>query len=152
MRLAVTVAVVFDVTDAAVVVKLAVCMPAGTVTEAGTESEVLLSAKLTEVLALGAAVRLTVQLAEPGVAIVDGLHAKVLTCGKVDWVTETAPPEPEEVNDAAFGKLATVLATWMPRVGDELDEEIVKLATATTPFAIVSAFSPNNTHVDVPED
>lgn len=68
--LAVSVTVCAEVTEETVAVKLAVFDPAGTVTEAGTVTSLLLLAKLTANPAVAAAVfRVTVQLSVPGPVI-----------------------------------------------------------------------------------
>ena len=73
-KVAVSVALASLETAAAVAVKLALVLPAFTVTEAGTVAEALLLDRLTLAAALGAAVRVTVQVLLPGVATVAGLQ------------------------------------------------------------------------------
>jgi hypothetical protein len=76
----VMVAVVSAVTAEAVAVKVAVDTPAATLTEIGTLSEALLANKLTIDPPAGAgSVKVTVQVAEPGPVIEDGLQVRLLT-------------------------------------------------------------------------
>jgi len=74
---AVSIALASRDTLAALTVKLALVLRAFTVTEAGTVAEALLLDKLTLAAALGAAVRVTVQVLLSGVATVAGLQLKL---------------------------------------------------------------------------
>ena len=69
---------VLELTVDGVTVKLAVVEPEVTVTDAGTEAEVLLLESATLVLLLGATFRVTVQVEVAGALMLDGLHVRLV--------------------------------------------------------------------------
>ena len=92
------------VTDPAVAVKLPVVAPADTVTDAGTGSALLLPETVTDVLAVGAAETVTVQVEVAPDATVDGAHTRLLT------VTGGGVTVTEAVFELPFSDAVTVTA------------------------------------------
>jgi hypothetical protein len=130
----------------AVAMNFAVVVPAATVTEAGTVSEVLLLDSATLDPPVGAAeFRVTVQLEEaPGIRL-PGLH---VIDEKGETETETVAPVPATditlpVGSTPIG-LAMVIAV-VPAVGAS-----VSCTVAATPEAIVFVFDPVRTQVNKP--
>jgi hypothetical protein len=123
---------------------VAVVEPAGTVTDAGIDKLELLSDSATDAPVLGAAaLRVTVQVELPGVVINPGLHETELRVTGIEVTgTVTVPPVPKSVRAVPVGSTADVFVTPMAVTGAGLTVAIVRLTTATTPFAIVFAFIP----------
>ena len=76
LREAVSVALVFVGTADALAVKVVLLPPGGTITDGGTVADALLLDNATVVFVLAAAVRLTVQVAVPGVATLAGVQLR----------------------------------------------------------------------------
>ena len=90
---AVITAVVLELTADGVSAKLAVVEPEFTVTEAGTEAELLLLDSATLVLLFGATFRVTVQKAVAGAVTLAGLQVKFVgTWVGADWLIVTVAP------------------------------------------------------------
>ena len=117
--------------------------PRGRVTDARTVRLVLLSERVTKAPALGAPpLSVTVQVEEPGVVIVVGLHDTEVRemGGGVIVAAAIVPPVPVRVRAVPVGSTADVLVTVTAVLVTV--EAIVTLMTATTPLAIVLAFIP----------
>ena len=96
LREAVSVALVFADTADAVAVKVVLAIPEGTTTDCGTAADALLLANATVVFVAAAAVRLTVHVAVPGVATVEGVQLRFESeAAGVGWLMVIWPPVPE---------------------------------------------------------
>lgn len=116
-----------DATWAPVAANVPTVLPAGIVTEAGTESDALPEANVTIAPPAGAGWdNVTVQVVDPGVAIEEGVQAKPLTC-------ELAPKVIEVLCDMPFAEAVTVAVeeeAIVPAVAEKL-AEFAPAATVT---------------------
>jgi hypothetical protein len=155
LALAVTsTAVVALTADPADAVNAAVADPAGTVTDEGIETLELLSERDTTCPPLGAAaLKVTVQLADPGGVRVPGVQLKLLTVGAggrgcemvtVPLLLEDGIEVPEADTAEVFEICTTLEVAAVPGA-------IVTLTTATTPFAIGVVLNPVTRQMAVPE-
>jgi hypothetical protein len=92
---AVSVAVVFADTADALALKVVLFMPDGITTDGGTVACELLLDNVTVVLAVTAAVKLTVQDAVPGVATLAGVQLRFESEACAAWLMVIWPPVPE---------------------------------------------------------
>lgn len=115
-------------------VKVVLAAPAGTVTEAGRVTDALSLESVTAAPAAGAAaVSVTVQVLDPGVATVAGLQLSVFRLGRrivtipfvpameTDWASAVVPSSPVSV----------ITEFWLTAVG-----EMVNTAVATVPLSM----------------
>ena len=123
---------------------------AGTVTEEGTGSRLLLLTNPTDVPPLGAAwFNATVHVVVPALFSVVGLQDKDESCGATD------PPEPVTTPPVAVAAMAYPEADEATLLVTPIDvlftpAAIVTLTTATMPFKIVVTFIPEIRQVYVP--
>jgi hypothetical protein len=145
---AVTLAVWLVVIVPAVAVKVAVDVPAATVTEAGTVIDVMLVDSATATPPLGAAwFNVTVQTEDAPALSETGLQAMPLT---VTWEgTEMLPPLEFMAIAAPPVDAATGLFTLIRIVPDAVAESVA-LTIASVPFWIVVVLSPLTRQVTVP--
>ena len=125
--------------------KLPVVAPAATVIVAGTVSALLLSESATDVLAVAAADKVTVQVAVAPEATVAGEHANPETVGKIG-VTVVVPPVPKAFTGFPVPETAIVLLIGI----DTLEPApAVRFAVivATIPSAMPVASVPLAMHV-----
>ena len=139
--------------EVTVAVKPAVVAPAPTVTLPGTVAFALLLDSATASPPPGAApLSVTVQLEVPGAFTLDGLQDRLLGVTSVGWITVIAPPVPDEGTEFPSALETTTPLVVTGTLVLVLLAEIVNVATATGPLAIVVVFSPNTMHVTgVPE-
>jgi len=131
----------------AVAVKFADVVPAGTVTDAGTGSSLVVLERATAAPPADANwFRVAVHVVAAPLVSDVGLQERPLNVGNG---TVTVPPVPVIVSGAPapFEPDRLVIA----RVELTAEFDIVTLITATTPFSITESFSPDNWHVKVPD-
>jgi len=145
-KLAVITADWLDVTAEVEAVKVVEDDPAGIVTDPGTVTDVLLSAKLTTAPPAGAAaVRFTVQMELAPPTIDPGLQT---TEDKFDWTlpdTEMVPPVCATINPVPDPRTDEPLVMVTGMV--DADGVSVKVMAAITPFTIGFKFIPLTSHV-----
>jgi len=152
-RLAVSCTVIAAVTVAAVITKLTLLLPAGTVTDPGTvRFGLLLLSETVRPPPGAAAVRLTVQVPAPAAASDAGLQLSWLSAGcPCVGMSVTPTPLPMMGIPVPPAAAATVFVSWMAEEELLVTGEIWNVATATTPFAIRLAFVPTSRQVAEPD-
>jgi hypothetical protein len=135
----------------AVATKLPVVAPAGTVTDAGVVSAVLLSDNVTAVPPVGAACEMvTVHVELPPDRIEDGVQVMLETVGSISWPTVIVPPVPVAPVETPPVETAIVLL-----IGSETNALLVGLnvkeTVATRPLGMVLVLIPEVRQVKVPD-
>lgn len=124
--------------------------PAATVTLPETVTLVLLLDKVTtDPPVSAAALRVTVQAADPGDATLAGLHEIPVSDGSGVWI-ETLPPTLAAGIDEPSVPTATGFVMAMAAVPPGDEEGTPSVMVATTPLAIAASFMPSRTHTTVP--
>jgi hypothetical protein len=132
------------VTDPAVAVKVPVVDPAGTVADAGTVKALLLSEIVTEVLAVGARERVTVQVEVALDATVLGEQARLETV--MVGATVMVPPVPEPAIELPVPEAAITLLTDTATLALAAAVSFTVIVAAT-PLPIPAAFMPLATQI-----
>lgn len=122
--------------------KVALVAPSGTVIDVGmvTWAALTISPRANETALVGAAVKVTVQLAVPGVINVWGLHTRVDSSTTFSAVPRPLAPRAIPVSDEAD-------APVIPMDNDPVAlADTLKLAVAITPLGIADVFRPHKMH------
>jgi len=140
--------------DPADAVNPAVDDPDGTVTEVGIETLELFFERDTTCPPLGAAaLKVTVQLADPGGVRVPGVQLKLVTVGAGGWGCEmvTVPLLLEDGIELPTPDTAEVFEICTTLEVAAVPAAMVTFTTATTPFAIAVVLNPVTRQMAVPE-
>jgi hypothetical protein len=148
-------AVVDPTADPAEAPKVVEADPAGTVTEEGIETLELFFESATAWPPLGAAaLKVTVQVADPGGVRVPGVQFRLLTVtggGGAGWEIVTVPLLPEDVMELPAADTADVFEICTVLEVAAVPEAMVTFTTATTPFAIGVVLNPVTRQMALPE-
>ena len=125
-------------------------VPAATVTDAGTVNTAFVFVSATKPPPVGAApLRVTVHVALAELPTVEGLHVNPVTVGKGGAPPVTVPPVPDRLRLLPAPDTAMALAIPIDVV--LIPAATVRLITATVPFEILMAFTPEARQVYAPE-